>query len=897
MRIAVGQTLGRYRIEEEIGAGGMGVVYRAYDEKLERDLAVKVLLPGTLDNEAARKRFRNEARVLSRLNHPSIQTIHDFDTVDGTDFLVSELVPGRSLDTRLESGPLPEKEVVRIGVQLALGMAAAHAAGILHRDLKPANLRVTPDGHLKILDFGLATLSRDAVLHLSTTVTLDDAPTGVSGTLPFMSPEQLLGNEIDERSDIYSAGVTLFQLVTGKLPFHDLLITKLTNAVLHQQPPSPGSYVPNLSHELERIILKCLEKDRELRYQSAKDLAADLRRMEVVSAAVAPRTPTVKSRPRGILVVAGTLFGIALLAAAGWWLMHQRKEEMGSRFLRWEQLTNFGDSAQIPALSPDGKVLAFLRGKGDFGSSVNDGQVWFITLPNGEPVQLTDTPFRKQTLSFSLDGTRLYFTQVQGPFAWNTFEVPLLGARGPKAFMANATGLSWIGQDRLLFSSIKQGIHMELATSNVSRSDLREIYVPPDHLHGMVHRSALSPDGKWVLLAEMDIAWWTRCRVVPFDGASAGKQVGPEGTCTWAQWSPDGKWMYFTVDTGSSGFHVWRQRFPDGTPEQVTPSGASEEEGLAMMPDGKSLIVAAGVQESAIWVHDPKTGDKRLTFEGYAFAPNLSPDGKKVYYLRRTSRSHSYVNGELWVSDVASGAAERLFPDMSLSHYSISRDGKKVVFATEQDRPRSGVWIAGLDRTQPPIQLTFGGEFRAFFGRPGEIIYLGTTGHLMRMNEDGSDQRPVSDLAIMQLQTVSPQGRWAVVGMTPPASHGDKNTMAAVVPIDGGPAIPVCLNCTFGYGIVRFASPFMAWSGDERTVFVSLRYFGLGTGKIVAIPTSPGTAPPAFLKELPSDEELRRFPGAHLINDDSIYPGPTRDHYASARRSIKTNLFRIYLSE
>src|SRR3954468_7734251 len=164
----------------------MGVVYRAYDEKLERELAIKVLAAGAL-SDAARKRFRNEARVLSRLNHPFIQTIHDFDTANGTDFLVSELVPGQSLDTRLLAGPLPEKDVVRIGVQLAQGLAAAHAAGVLHRDLKPANLRVTPDGNLKVLDFGLATLSREAVLTLTATQSVDTAPTGVAGTLPYMS--------------------------------------------------------------------------------------------------------------------------------------------------------------------------------------------------------------------------------------------------------------------------------------------------------------------------------------------------------------------------------------------------------------------------------------------------------------------------------------------------------------------------------------------------------------------------------------------------------------------------------------------------------------------------------------------------------------------------------------
>ena len=901
MRIAVGQMLGRYRIKDEIGAGGMGVVYRAYDEKLERDLAIKVLSPGTLDNEEARKRFRNEALILSRLNHPAIQTIHDFDTLEGTDILVSELVPGMSLDARLESGPLPEKEVVHIGVQLAQGMAAAHAAGVLHRDLKPANLRVTPDGHLKILDFGLATLSPESVLHLGTTVTMAEAPTGVSGTLPYMSPEQLLGNEIDERSDIYSAGVTFYQLVTGHLPFHESLITKLTDAVLHQQPRLPSSYVAKISPELERIILKCVEKDRELRYQSAKELAADLKRMELNST----RVNTVQSRAREsrgynrrkLLIVGSVSLAVAWVAASIWWSMRQRDQELGGKPLRWKQLTNFDDSAQIPTVSADGKAVAFLRGKGILGSSATYGQVWYMTVPGGDPIQLTNTPFRKQTLSFSPDGTRLYFTQLQGPFAWNTYQVPLLGAQEPKAFMANATGLSWIGQDRVLYSTIKQGIHMVLATSNLSRSDQRDIYVPADHRQGMVHRSALSPDGKWVLVAEMDAAWWNRCRVIPFDGFSAGKQVGPEGTCTWAQWSPDGRWMYFTADTGSSGFHVWRQRFPVGVPEQVTPSGASEEEGLAMMPDGKSLIVAAGAQQSTIWLHDDKTGDKQITSEGYAFAPTVSQDGKKVYYLRRTGGSRSFVNGELWVSDIKTGAAERLFPGLTLSQYSISPDGKKVVFATEQNQTGSGLWIADLDRTQPPRQLTSGGEFRVFFGRPGELIYLGKPGRLMRMNEDGTDQRVLSDLTVMQLHNVSPQGRWALVGVTPSESHGDRNTMAVVVPLSGGAPFPVCLSCTFGYGAVRFSAPFITWTRDERTVLVSLRYFGLDSKKTLAITTSPGTPPPAFVKDAPSEEELRRIPGVHLIDDDSVYPGSTRDRYVTARQSAKTNLFRIYLSE
>jgi eukaryotic-like serine/threonine-protein kinase len=891
----VGQRFGRYRIEEEIGAGGMGVVYRAYDEKLERDLAIKVLTPGALNDEAARKRFRNEARILSRLNHPCIQTIHDFDAFEGQDYLVSELVPGLSLDAHLRSGAVPEKEVVHLGFQLAQGLAAAHMAGVLHRDLKPANLRVTIDGRLKILDFGLATLSCDAVLTLSTTQTMATAPSGIAGTLPYMSPEQLLGEEVDHRSDIYSAGVVLFELATQRLPFNDSLIPKLTNAILHQAPPALKALAPKLSIEFEHIVLKCLEKDPELRYQSAKELAVDLRRLEATSSPVTV-APTPQKR---LPVVGAAAVGALIVAALLLWPRLSRNESAGTPSLRWEQLTNFNDSAEIPTLSRDGKLVAFLRGPGGFGNSTNMGQIWFKSLPEGEPFQLTKTPFRKQTISFSQDSSRVYFTQIEGPFAWNTYELPLLGGQEPKRFMANATGLSWIAGDRVMFSAIRAGIHMKLSTSNASRTDERDVYVPSDLMYGMVHRSALSPNGKWVLLVEMDSTWWKRCRVMPFDGSSAGRQVGPEGSCTWAQWSPDGKWMYFTVDTRTTGFHVWRQRFADGAPEQLTPSGASEEEGLAIMPDGKSFITTAGTQQSAIWLHDDKTGEKQITSEGSSFFPTLSPDGKKVYCLRRVSGSHSYFSGELWVSDVATGTAERLFPGLVLTHFSISQDGKKVVFATEQGQARSGIWVGWLDRTQAPRQLTFGGEYRAFFGKPGQILYQGTeiSPKIMSINEDGTGQLAVSDLHIMSLQSVSPDGRWAVVGVTPPGGHGDRNSMSLGVPLEGGAPITVCDSCSVAYGTARSSAPLLSWSLDGRWVYVPLRHFAFGSSKTAVIPITTGAAPPTFTKSFVNEVDFARIPGASLINQDDVPSGMSPKYYVSTRRSAKANLFRIYLEQ
>jgi len=893
-----GQKFGRYRIDEEIGAGGMGVVYRAFDEKLQRELAIKVLTPGALGDEVARKRFRHEALILSRLNHPSIQTIFDFDTFEGADYLVSELVHGISLDTRVRSGALPESEVLHLGLQLAEGLAAAHAAGVLHRDLKPANLRVTPDNRLKILDFGLAILSRGAVLALSTTQTMASAPVGVGGTLPYMAPEQLLAEGVDERSDIYSAGVVLFELATQRLPFIHSLVPKLTDAILHQRPPGPRTLVPKLSPDLEHIVVKCLEKDPTLRYQSAKELATDLRRLQARSSVTAVAVPQEKSARPWLLpsVVVAALCAL-VTAIALWrppWLRDQRPALPS---LRWEQLTNFNDAAEIPALSPDGKLVAFLRGPGGFGNSANNGEIWLKPLPDGDPVQITKTALRKQTLAFSPDNTRLYFTQIEGPFAWNTYELPLVGRQEPKLFLPNATGLSWTGADRALFSTIEAGIHMKLVASNISRTDERNIYVPADQMQGMVHRSAMSPDGKSVLLAEMDSEWWKQCRVVPFDGSSPGRQVGPEGSCTWAQWSPDGKWMYFTVDTRTSGFHVWRQRFPDGAPQQLTPSGASEEEGLALMPDGKSFITSAGTQQSAVWLHDEKNGDKQITSEGYSFLPVLSRDGGKIYYLRRTAASHSYFSGELWVSDVASGSAERLFAGLVLTHFALSQDGKKVVFATEQGQSKSGIWVAWLDRTQAPRQLTFAGEYRAFFGKAGEILYQGTQTppKVMRINEDASGNSVASGLAIMQLQSVSPDGRWALVGVTPAAGRGDRNVMVMAVPLEGGDPVRVCDTCGIGFGAARNSAPLLSWSLDGSWMYVSLRPFALGSSRTAAIPTRPGAAPLSFTKGFASETDFAKVPGVRLLNQDNISSGMSPAFFVSTHRSAKSNLFRIFL--
>jgi len=294
----------------------MGLVFRASDQQLERDVAIKVLPSGMLADDAARKRFRREALTLAKLNHPNIGTVYEFGSQEGLDFLVMEYVGGIPVDGRLGSGPLSQKEVLRLGFQLADGLASAHDHGVIHRDLKPANLRWTQDSRLKILDFGLAQFVRQEA-DMGVTASFSETKE-VAGTLPYMAPEQLRGEVTDQRSDIWSAGVVLYELATGQRPFAFSQVPLLIDAILNKPPQAPSALNPKISPGLEMALLKCLDKDPERRYQSARELRVDLDRltMPISQTPFAPNpvpTPVATSAKTGIRPVAVLLAVIALL--------------------------------------------------------------------------------------------------------------------------------------------------------------------------------------------------------------------------------------------------------------------------------------------------------------------------------------------------------------------------------------------------------------------------------------------------------------------------------------------------------------------------------------------------------------------------------------------------------
>ena len=285
--IGISQTLGHYRILEKVAEGGMGVVYLARDEQLDRDVAIKVLPSGTLSNDAARRHFRHEALALAKLNHPHIETVYDFGTQGDIDFLVMEYVPGKTLADRVSAGALPEKEIIGLGIQIASALQEAHDRGIVHRDLKPANIALTANGYAKILDFGLAKLLRP--VEEGTTEIFSNSQ-AAAGTLPYMPPEQLKGERVDGRADIYTIGAVLYEMATGRRAFREGLAPRLIDAILHQPVVTPRALNPRISPELETIILKCLDKDPDRRYQSAKELLVDLRRVQFGSS-IAPTAP------------------------------------------------------------------------------------------------------------------------------------------------------------------------------------------------------------------------------------------------------------------------------------------------------------------------------------------------------------------------------------------------------------------------------------------------------------------------------------------------------------------------------------------------------------------------------------------------------------------------------
>lgn len=895
----IGQTILHYRILEKLGAGGMGVVYKAEDLSLGRNVALKFLPDDLARDRQALERFQREARAASALNHPNICTIYEIGQQDDRPFLAMEFLDGQTLKHRIGTQPMAIELVLDLGVQIADALDAAHAKGIIHRDIKPANIFITTRGQAKILDFGLAKLiparGTPGAINLSAMPTVSDQdvltrPGVAIGTVAYMSPEQVRGEELDARTDLFSFGVVLYEMVTGVLPFRGGTSGLVSEAILNRAPVAPVRLKPDVPPKLEEIINKALEKDPEVRYQSAAELRADIKRVkrDSDSSKLAPIAVESKGARHRFAFYATTIVLVILLLAGlafeRW--SHPRAPAPST----WVQLTHFSDSATSPALSVDGRLVAFIRGPGTF---TGRGQVYAKLLPDGDPAQLTHDNEEKMSPIFSPAGSRVTYTVIRESGGWETWIVPILGGQ-PQRLLPNASGLSWTDVDHVMFSEIVKGQHMTVMAANENRSEERQVYVPPTEF-GMAHRSSLSPDRKWVLISEMNQSGWLPCRLVPFDGKSLGQTVGPDAPCTSAAWSPDGKWMYFAADAGT-GYHIWRQRFSEGRREQLT-FGPTEEEGIAVAPDGRSLITSVGGKESAVWIHDSR-GDRLISSEGYANLPGLgvgpvssvfSADGRSFYYVVRRGPASNVAAGELWVTDMASGQSERPLPGVSMTAFEISADGKRVVYCAADAQGQSYVWIASLQRRFSPRRLAPTENDRVFFGTGGEVIFhRSEAGHqfIFHMKEDGSQQEKLLSYPDLIMKSVSPDGQWIIAAG--PAPGEERPTGVFAYPIQTGTPVRICTFCD------------AAWSHDKRFFFLRFRAEGSGEGgKVFVIAQAPGRPTPNFSPGgVDHEKDLSGLPVVQKLDLDGISHisfGHDPFVYAFSRVSVHRNLYQIPL--
>jgi eukaryotic-like serine/threonine-protein kinase len=784
MPLTPGARLGTCEIVAQLGAGGMGEVYRAHDTALGRDVAVKVLPPGFAADPDRLRRFTQEAQAAAALNHPNILAIYHVGQQDGAPFIVSELLEGETLRDRLHAGALPVRKAIEYAMQVAAGLASAHDRGVVHRDLKPENLFITTDGRVKILDFGLAKLLRpdDKVApgeHATVTAGTDAGT--VLGTVGYMSPEQVRAQAVDARTDLFSLGAILYEMLSGTRAFHGDTPADTLSAILREEPQPLTATTAAVPPALERIVRHCLEKNPYERFQSARDLAFDLSEISSVSSATSSigvaAPPPPKSR-RVPLAIAGAALLALAAAAAGWWA----HAPAGAAQPVFHRLTFRRGTVVTARFAPDQKTIVY--------GAAWDGappETFLVTTDSPESRSLGQP--RSDVYSVSSSGELALSLRTGAPFppvAGTLARAPLLGGAAPRQVMDKVEFADW-GPNETLAVTLDTGVGDRLEYPIGTA-----LYEAP----GPVHQIRVSPDGKLVAFQETTEGHGA----VSVVDQSRKKRVLSDGwlDVNGLAWSSDGREVWFAAQADETGWGVHAVTL-DGVRRLVIRfPGPVHLEDIA---SGGRVLLARETAETGIRYLAPGADrEKDLSWLDGSTVGDLSRDGQWLLFSELGEAGGA--EGSVYLRKTDGSPAVRLGSGGGLS---LSPDGR---WALTMSRSRQQLRLLP---TGVGEQRTLKGQFARYWGGQflpdGRILVEAMTeGHDPRLYVQDVDGEPraISPEGLLSRPVVAPDGRrvLVVLGDTP-----------VIVSVDGGEPQPVP---ALAAGDIP-----LAWGADGASVLVS----------------------------------------------------------------------------